>query len=133
MKQNLQVGFEVGVADGFDFIFLGQKELEECLNLVDAQVFRALDFFFVVRYHRVKQGEKKVPLRFDYHVLRLQFDQNHIEARIRHERGTQRVQLDELTDFVIGQINLELTQRHLAPLIPRETDTVTVEQQFDVQ
>ncbi|MCW4035263.1 MAG: hypothetical protein NWF03_07860, partial [Candidatus Bathyarchaeota archaeon] len=31
LKQNLQVGFEFGVADGFDFVFLGQNELEECL------------------------------------------------------------------------------------------------------
>jgi hypothetical protein len=116
LKQNCEVGFEFGVADGFDFNFLDQKELDRCLKSVDETEVETLDFFFAVCYHLVRDGGKRVPLRFDYHVLRFLFQEGGLELRIRHERGTQRVPLDDLTDFLVKQINIELSQRQLTPL-----------------
>ncbi|MCW4031225.1 MAG: hypothetical protein NWE80_02555 [Candidatus Bathyarchaeota archaeon] len=116
LKKNFRISFEVGVADGVDFRFLDQKELGQCLKLLKEKEVKILDFFFVVRYHLVRDNGKRVPLRFDYHIIRLLFQEGNLEMRIRHERGTQRVSLDDLTKFLVRQINLELSRRQMLPL-----------------
>jgi len=117
LKQKTKVGFEFGVADGFDFNFLDQNELDLCLRYVAEKELQTLDFFFAIRYHIVRNGNKRVPLNFDYHVLRFTFQESGLKLQIRHERGTQHVMLDDLTDFIAKQINAELSRRQLTPLI----------------
>ena len=117
LKQNYEVGFEFGVAEGFDFNFLDKMELDQCLRNVAAKEVETLDFFVVVRYHSVREEGKRVPLKFDYHVLRLRFQKNGLELRIRHERGPQRVPIDDLTEFIAKRINSELSQQQLNPLL----------------
>ena len=117
LTQKCKVGFEFGVAEGVDFNFLDQKEVDKCLKFVDENELKKLDFFFVVRYHLVKEDGKRVPLRFDYHVLRFVFQESGLEMRIRHEKGSQRVTPDDLTAFITEKINTELYQRQLSPLL----------------
>ena len=126
LKQNCEVGFEFGVADGFDFNFLDQNELDQCLKSVAEKELQTLDFFFAVRYHIVRDGNKRVPLKFDYHVIRFTFQESGLGLRIRHERGTQRVPLDDLTDFMVRQINVELSQRQLTPLLFGDFEKVSI-------
>ena len=116
LKQNCVVGFEFGVADGFDFNFLDQNELDQCLKSVAETELETLDFFFAVRYHIVRDDGKLVPLKFDYHVIRFVFQEGGLELQIRHEKGTQRVPLDDLTGFLVKQINAELSQKQMMPL-----------------
>jgi hypothetical protein len=116
LRQKCEVSFEFGVADGAGFNFLDHKELEQCLKSVDETEVETLDFFFTVCYHSVRDDGKRVPLRFDYYVLRFSFQEGGLELRIRHERGTQRVPLDDLADFLVKQINVELSRRQLTPL-----------------
>jgi hypothetical protein len=116
LKQNCAVGFEFGVADGVGFNFLDQKEVDRCLKSVDETEIETLDFFFAVRYHRVRDDGKRIPLKFDYHVFRFSLQEGGLELRIRHERGTRRVPLDDLTEFLVKQINVELSRRQLTPL-----------------
>jgi len=127
LKQNCMVGFEFGVANGFDFNFLDQNELDQCLKSVAETELETLDFFFAVRYHLIKDDSKRVPLRFDYFVLRLIFQESSLGLRIRHERGTQRVPLDDLTDFIVKQINVELSRRQLMPLFSGDFEKVSVQ------
>lgn len=126
LKQNCEVGFEFGVADGFDFNFLGNNELDQCLKNVNTKELETLDFFLVVRYHLIREGGKRVPLRFDYHMLRFTFLDGGLELRIRHEKGTQHVPLDDLTDFLIKQINVELSRKQLIPLFIDNFQKVSV-------
>jgi hypothetical protein len=126
LQQPCEVSFEFGVADGFDFVFLDDTELKKCLETVDESDLHVLDFFFAVRYYRLK-GNKKIPLRFDYTVIRFRFYENHLEARIRHEKGTQRISLDDLTDFIAKQINVELSNKGLSPIVLRESDKIRIE------
>jgi hypothetical protein len=127
LKQDCEVGFEFGVADGVDFVFLDQNELEQCLTAVKENELKVLDFFVVVRYHTTKKENKKVPLRFDYHVIRFIFNEDQTELRIRHEKGPQRVPLSELTDFLVDQINNELYGAQLAPLVLNGKNKVRIE------
>ena len=127
LTQDCEVSFEFGVADGDDFVFLDQKELEHCLKAVTEKELRVLDFFCVVRYHAAKKGNKKVPLWFDYLVLRFMFREAQTELRVRHEKGTQRVPLGELTDFVVEQLNKELYRAQLAPLVLNNRNNIHIE------
>jgi hypothetical protein len=116
LTQKCEVGFEFGVAEGFDFNYLDQKQVNECLQFVAENEVQTLDFFVIVRYHSVKEEGKRVPLRFDYHVLRFVFQGSGLEMRIRHEKGSQRITLDDLTTFITNKINTELSQRSLTRL-----------------
>jgi len=127
LKQKYEVGFEFGVADGFDFNFLDQNELDQCLKSVDETELEILDFFSTVRYHLIKDDGKRVPLRFDYHVLRFVFKEGVLELRIRHERGTQHVSIDDLTDFLVKQINAELSRSQLGPLFFGSFEKVSIQ------
>jgi hypothetical protein len=95
---------------------LDQNELNQCLKSIDETEMKTLDFFFAVRYHLVRYSGKQVPLKFDYHVLRFLFQNGGLEMQIRHEKGTRRVPLDDLTEFLVKQINVELSRKQLMAL-----------------
>jgi hypothetical protein len=116
LLQECEVSFEVGAAEDFDFNFLDEKELDRFQRSMVEKELPTLDFFFVVRYHVVNDEGKRVPLKFDYHMLRFMFQENSVELRICHERGTQRVPLEDLIKFITKRINEELAQRQLKPL-----------------
>jgi hypothetical protein len=116
LPQKCEVGFELGVAEDFDFNFLDKKELDRFQTSMVEKELSTLDFFFVVRYHVVNDRRKRVPLKFDYHMLRFMFQESSMELRICHERGTQRVPLEDLINFMTKRINEELSQRQLKPL-----------------
>ena len=117
LKQNHEVGFEFGIAEDFDFNFLDNKELERSMRSVAENELETLDFFFTVRYHNIMKENKKTSLKFDYHLLRFIFQKNGLELQIRHERGPQRVPIDDLTEFIGKQINRELSNKQLTPLL----------------
>jgi hypothetical protein len=116
LSQKCEVSFELGVAEDFDFNFLDKKELDRFQRSIVEKELPTLDFFFVVRYYVVNDRRKRIPLKFDYHMLRFMFQENSIELRICHERGTQRVPLEDLINFITKRINEELSQRQLKPL-----------------
>ena len=116
LPQECEVSFELGVAEDFDFNFLDEKELDRFQRSIVEKELPILDFFFVLRYHVVNDDGKRVPLKFDYHMLRFMFQENSIELRICHERGTQRVPLEDLVTLIVERINEELSQRQLESL-----------------
>jgi len=116
LLQECEVSFELGAAEDFDFNFLDNKELDRFQRSIVEKELSTLDFFFVVRYHVLNDKGKRVPLKFDYHMLRFMFQENSVELRICHERGTQRVPLEDLIKFITKRINEELSQRQLKPL-----------------
>ena len=119
VTQKCEVSFEFGVAEGFDFNFLDQKEVEKYLKFTAESELQTLDFFIVIRYHIVKEDGKRVPLRFDYYVIRFVFKESGLDMQIRHEKGTQRVTPNDLTAFITEKINGELSLRQINPLLSR--------------
>ncbi len=116
LPQKCEASYEFGVAEDVDFNFLDKKELDRLQGSIVEKSLSILDFFCVARYHVVNDKGKRVPLKFDYHILRFMFQKNSIELRICHERGTQRVPLEDLITFIAKRINEELSQRQLEPL-----------------
>lgn len=117
LRQNCQVGFEFGVAEGLNFNFLDKEELDKCLRIVNEKEVELIDFLFVVKYYLIRNSGKRVPLRFDYHLLSFRFLENGLELRIHHEKGTLRISFDELIDFIIKQINIRLSSRMQSLLV----------------
>ncbi len=107
-----EVGFEFGIAEGKTFNYFDKEELDRLQKEIVKRTMPFLDFLCVVRYHIIEE-EKRVPLRFDYHLFRLTFKGHSVQLQIFHERGTQRVSLEDLVAFLIWQIKYELSQRKL--------------------
>jgi hypothetical protein len=110
-----EVSFEFGVAEAEEFNYLDEEELNRFRKSVIDKTFSVLDFFCVVRYHVNKKG-KRVPLKFDYHLLRFMFYGTSMELRVTHERGAQHVSLEELIAFIAKRVNEDLSKKRLKPL-----------------
>lgn len=110
-----EVSFEFGIADGNVFNYLDKEELDSLQRDIAKRALPTIDFLCVVRYH-VTKGGKRVPLRFDYHLVRLMFQRRNVQLQVFHERGTQRVSLEDLITFVTKCIKDELSQKQLKPL-----------------
>jgi hypothetical protein len=110
-----EVSFEFGVAEGITFNYLDKEELERFQKGIKKEAPPTLDFFCVVRYHTLKEG-RRVPLKFDYHLLRFMFYKNGVELRIAHERGTRRLCLEDLINFIVKHVDEELSKTRLKPL-----------------
>jgi len=116
-KHACQVGFEFGVAEESTFNFLDKEELQRLRKSIVDKALPTLDVFCAIRYHKISEGGERTPLKFDYHLLRFIFYSKNIELLISHERGTQRIPLEDLTTFLTNRINKELAtkqQRKLA-------------------
>ena len=116
MKANYLVSFEFGVADGNYFNYLTQIEFERCIRKIVNYEIDTLDFFFVTRYHDIKDSFKRVPLRFDYFVIRFVFFETNFESMIRHEKGIRRISFEDLICFLIEQVNNELFSSNKFPI-----------------
>ena len=111
-----EVSFEIGIADGIEFNYLDEEELNRFRKGIVKKALPALDFFCVVRYH-IKKSGKRVPLKFDYHILRYTFhNKKNLELRVSHQRGIRRVSVENLVTFITKRINEELSQNRLKPL-----------------
>ena len=124
LLQECEVSFEIGVAENFNFTFLDNKELERLHRHITERNFPTLDLLCVVRYHVTTNGRKRVPLKFDYHLLRFLFQEQSLEILVCHERGTQRIPVEDLIRFVTKRINEGLSQNRLERLTLRSLRTL---------
>jgi hypothetical protein len=116
LEHNCIVLLELGVADGFNFNFLDNDELERCVQILSGKDMNPLDFFVITRYYKIEKNKKRVPLKFDFQIIRFNFQSNLLELQIHNEKGPQRIPIDDLTDFMAKKINSELSQRKLSLL-----------------
>jgi len=120
---NSEILFEFGIAEDNIFSYLDDTMLSFALKKVSEESCSRLDFICVIRYYRVTP-KKRTPLRFDYYLLRLDFQKKNFEARIFHEKGTRRVSTEDLIIIIAETINEVLTQEESEP-ITLEYDTYT--------
>lgn len=112
--RDCDVSFELGVAEDNAFHFLDKNELDR-FKAINIEELMILDFYLVVRYHTIKKN-RRVPLKFDYHLLRFQFQEDYIKIYVYHERGTQRISSEDLITFIAKRINEEFPRKHPRPL-----------------
>lgn len=102
------VNFEFGVAHEDTFNFLDEEELQTLQGTLREQTLPVIDVYFVVRYSAGQPDGKRRSLKFDYGMLRFAFSRENMELFVYHERGTQRIPLDNWASFLKDQINLQL-------------------------
>ena len=118
-SHDLEVIFEIGIADGLEFSFLDDEEKDEWLSLLEKEAFETLDFLCIIRYYVSRRG-RKVPLKFDYYMLRFVFKPEIMEVAVYHERGIRRLTTRDLIMVIIEQINSEL-RKEKKPLLHLES------------
>jgi len=113
---NCVVHFEFGVADADTFNFLDDEELDKLRRILKEQTPQILDIYCAARYHTIETYGKRKPLKFDYNMLRFAFHRKNMELFIYHERGIQRIPLEDLVIFLQNQINKQLADKQLTTL-----------------
>lgn len=96
--------FEVGIADAESFSYIDNRELERALTVLKRKNFRIIDLFCAIRYYKNSE-EKKMPLRFDYYLVRASFNESVMELRVFHERGPRYISPEDLTNFLVNKLN----------------------------
>lgn len=113
---NCKVGFEFGIAEGTSFNYLNQDEVERFRKSLSGKNLMSLDFFCIVKYYSPRTKDKQKALKFDYYLLRFVFRKPSIILTVFHERGTRRLPIKELIEFLMNQINAELARARLEPI-----------------
>ena len=107
--------FEIGIADAKSFNYIDEEETKKALNALKKEPFRVMDFFCAVRYYKTGR-EKKTPLKFDYYMIRFALSKDTLEMRVFHERGPRYVSPEDITTFLVNQINKASTKKILKPV-----------------
>jgi len=121
---NCAVNFEFGVADSDTFNFLDEGEVKKLEVTLKQQALPLLDFFCAARYHITDAGGKRRSLKFDYNMLRFAFKRKNMELFVYHERGSQRIPLEDLVLFLQNQINAQLADKQQKTLALKHLHTL---------
>jgi hypothetical protein len=107
-KISCRIGFEFGIAEEANFNYLDSEEMERFKkNLTRKEMIFCIDFLCIVKYH-VANSLKRQPLKFDNYMLRFIFRKPLVQLRVFHEKGTQRLSMEELIEFLMKQVNVKL-------------------------
>jgi hypothetical protein len=111
-KPQCTVIFEFGIADGDAFNYLDLEEAQKVLESIHKAPLQVMDFFCAIRYYREHCG-KWSPLKFDYYMLRLAFNNGLVEAFIFHERGPRHLLPEDIINFIVERVNGSLSRKML--------------------
>jgi hypothetical protein len=117
LTSNCQVSFEFGIAEDMSFSYLDKEELKRFQKQIETKPLRIIDIFSVIRYHAINAKGKRIPLKFDYNMLRFTFSRKTMQLLVSHERGNQRISLEDFITFLINKINAKLKQEIQKALI----------------
>ena len=101
--ENCSVTFEFGIAEDNDFSFLNEEESERARRIIRTEPLQILDVVCAIRYHRCVEG-KKVPLKFDYYMVRFRFDEYRV-IQVFHERGPGYLSPKDVINFLLTELN----------------------------
>lgn len=107
---NCIIILDVGLAERKIFNYIDQEEKNRFLKALKKETTKLIDLFFSIRYYKIKQ-KKRIALNFDYYMLRFNFANKKIEAKVFHERGPRHISPEELINFIILEINKKSTKK----------------------
>ncbi|MEM2876353.1 MAG: hypothetical protein QXL67_05330 [Candidatus Bathyarchaeia archaeon] len=99
----MQVYFEFGFAEGKAFTFIDEDEANSILREIEKEPFTLMDFFCVLKYYKTVDGTLK-PLKFDYSLIRFEFEDERLSVLYFHERGTKRIEFSQLIKFILSNM-----------------------------
>jgi len=104
--------FEAGLAEAKNFNYIDEEETRKVLGVLRKGALRSMDFFCAVRYYK-GTAEKKAPLKFDYYMMRAVFGKNDVEIQVFHERGPRYISPEDITTFLVNEVNKTSSRRIL--------------------
>ena len=104
--------FEAGIAEARTFNYIDEEEIQKVFTALKKAPFQTMDFFCAVRYYKGAQ-ENKMPLKFDYYMIRILFGKNSLEIQVFHERGPRYISPGDIIAFLVNEVNKTSTQRTL--------------------
>jgi hypothetical protein len=110
-----KVIFEFGLADSDCFNYIDKEEERKALDLISKELLNTIDFFCGIRYYKGKT-EKKVPLKFDYYLLRTIYNKATVEVHVHHEKGPRYISPQDLTQLIFNKINEDSIKKNLKKL-----------------
>ena len=99
-----RVIFEFGIAEDEGFNFIDEAEFRKATDFVAKTHVATMDFFCSIRYYKL-EGEKKLPLKFDYFMFKFTFAGGTLEVSVFHERGPRYISPEELVAFIFNNVN----------------------------
>lgn len=112
---NLEVVFEVGVANGMSFYYIDDETLRSFMEKINREPPRILDLLCIIRYYKLGDGARRA-LRFDYYFMRFLFGSNIFEIQVFHEKGLQRIDVEDLIKVLVENINSEFAKRGVSAI-----------------
>jgi len=106
---------EFGIAEANNFNYLDQEEAHIILKAIQKKPLQLMDFYCSIRYYKT-QNEKKIPLKFDYYMIRFIFNKNALETQVFHERGPRHISSEDIVDFIGDKINEKFSKKILKAL-----------------
>lgn len=104
------VNFEFGIAEANNFNYLNKEETDRTLEVIRKKPVQVMDLFCAIQYYKIRT-KKKIPLKFDYYLLRFIFGKKLTEIQVFHERGPRHISPSEIADFVINKIDKKLSKK----------------------
>jgi hypothetical protein len=115
-KISCKISFEFGIAEEANFNYLDSEEMERFKkSLTRKEMIFCIDFLCIVKYY-VTNDHKQQPLKFDNYMLRFIFRKPLVQLRVFHEKGAQRLSMEELIEFLTKQVNVKLKKMGAKPL-----------------
>lgn len=102
---NCIIILEFGIADGQNFSYFDEQEARMTRQTLATETLQVMDWYCIIRYYKNVKG-KRTPLKFDYYMLRMGFDEKGaVEVVIFHERGPRYISPEEIVNFIELKIN----------------------------
>ncbi|HEY4675104.1 MAG TPA: hypothetical protein VIH48_03515 [Candidatus Bathyarchaeia archaeon] len=107
---------EFGIAETNNFKYLDDEETNKTLKTISKSPLQTMDLLCSISYYKT-QGEKKTPLRFDYYMIRLNFENNLTTIQISHKRGPRHTSPNDIAYLIINKINEAFGKKTLRILL----------------
>ena len=112
-----KVIFNIGLAGAKKFSLINSEQVNAAIGVLNKENLQTIDFIIVIRYYKIKP-EKRVPLRFDYYLMRTIYGKDKLEMQIAHDSGPRYVTPEDLSEFIFSKINLDSKKKPLKKLNP---------------
>jgi len=104
--------FEAGLAEAESFNYIDEEETRRVFTALRKAPFQTMDFFWAVLYYKGTK-ENRIPLKFDYYMVRVIFERNILEIQVFHERGPRYIFPEDIITFFVNEINKTSSRKTL--------------------
>lgn len=110
-----KVIFEFGIAETTTFNYIDMEEADRILKIIGKKPLQIMDLFCAIRYYKIR-NEQKIPLKFDYYMIRFIFNKNLMEIQVFHERGPRYISPEDIINCIMDEIKKNFSKRILKSL-----------------